>query len=105
MPFSNEEGFQVEIGELRTATETVSGVGTANVGVEVSDLVSVEEVVDVRVDGEEVNEGSDLAAESTSITDNTVTVQFYNGDGSNGIDTASDGDVSDVAVQVTASGY
>jgi hypothetical protein len=105
MPFTDEKGFQVEIGEPRTVVKEVTGVSTASVDVEISGLVGVEEVVDVRVDNEEVNEGADLAAESNGISGNTVTVQFYNGDSGGGIDAASDGDVSDVAVQVTASGF
>lgn len=105
MPFIDDNGFEIPKGAARTDERTVEGVGTATVDVDVQGLISVEEVIDVSINGEEVDESEDLTAESTSIDGNTVSVQVYTGDGTSGIDTAVDDDVTDATVTVTASGY
>jgi len=105
MPFVDSSGIEVEKGVSVTDERTITGVGVAQPSIDMTGLVSVDSVVDVRLNDEEVDEANDNAAEVASISGNTVNVQVYHANGSDDLSTAADGDVSSASLTVVAEGY
>jgi len=105
MPFTDNAGRRVEKGAQVTDERTVTGVGVAQPSIDMTGLTSVENVVDVRLNDEEVDEANDNAAEVASISGNTVSVQVYHANGTDDLSTAVDGDVTSASLTVVAEGY
>lgn len=113
MSFIDFEGNPVEKGVAVTDERTIAAtsVTLANGGeteVDMGGLVSVDSVVDVDVDGEQVKEspgaGNVSCAEVTNTAGNTLTVQFYLDD----LSDAGNVDLDTLGVTeftVTAEGY
>jgi hypothetical protein len=115
MPFVDIDGDKVEKGALikDERSTTLSGdVDTTDI--DMTGLVSVDEVVNVDYNTEEVDETNNITAEiadpSSDISGNTVTVTFYTGDTAGAIVPTSNGDAQNTTsdgdtVTVTAEGY
>jgi len=105
MPFTDNAGRQVEKGQQVTDERTITGVGVAQPSIDMTGLVNVNSVVDVRLNDEEVDEANDNAAEVASISGNTVNIQVYHANGAGDMSTAVDGDVRSASLTVVAEGY
>lgn len=105
MPFVDGDGDRVEKGNLLTQEKTVSVTDSATVTMD--DLVSIDNIIGTRTEGEaSVDESNDAAADGVQGTgDNEVDVTLYTGGGTDTLDTTTAQTGQTRSVTVIAEGY